>query len=872
MKKIKASIVILLYLLWPGLSSETFSLFACRDVCGESRLRADVNEPCYVEDGRHSLFAYALGIPMTLVYVIGLPLLALILVIRVQRRSKEQGRELHKMKGHHVFGLFYSAYHPDVWWWEITVALRKIIISLIGVFGGSMGQMQVHLTAYLMVIIMLLTAIVRPFGDHHLLHCLDLFALAAVWMTLWSGSVFNDHPRCENGEGGTLAWCNVLSGVVGVLIILCLVLVLAVIVYYKKKARAAKHKKVLAISSMTKVMPRSKKSLSQNCSEQTLPTQEVLERVQHCNVLFSFGSANGGLKLAKELREALRNMTTDLRWKQPSSAYIDSVDLYDGEGWKRHKDTQIHPLLKNNVQVKDSDGNLIDQITNPHWAEFYYAAMMHTKVVVVLFDSAWHESPWCDGGEQQLFLRHFIETYVDDQQREQQAFQFKLIVVYDSSKLTASRDKMELWRTLNKLEMPQSLLETVKFIPAIIHGEETCIGKKKLDKFVNYCHIHCAQDFSNEESKADVVAKKHIIKARVRMYEEFLRDKALQVELSYPHGHAHWWDERESSKRSLGLQENYSIDSFSSSDDDDDDHEKRSHDRQTLLKVERIVKDADVHRRESIIKINSLAQVQKKLIKKKLAAREHAKNAKTLKDSKEFHNLTDAGRDQIVDIMGHKKITKGTVLCRQGDLADQMYVLTKGTCSVAVNGLEVARLNKFDVFGEAAMFGSGEMNDQRSLRTATVSAEDDVEVLTLTRSWLHKLMDSKIMDKECVERIRETVRQREKKDQTNKKGGDSGKSIRISSKKKDDGEKITEDVQSLTAARTDRADLDDDDEEFHEITCENLTVDGVDYLLDLESKKVYAVESPNNFLGKYDGSNSKIDFDAVDSDDEDDEQ
>jgi hypothetical protein len=80
---------------------------------------------------------------------------------------------------------------------------------------------------------------VRPFGDHHLLHCLDLFALAAVWMTLWSGSVFNDHPRCEDGVGDTLAWCNVLSVVVGVLIIFCLVLVLAVIVYYKKKARAA---------------------------------------------------------------------------------------------------------------------------------------------------------------------------------------------------------------------------------------------------------------------------------------------------------------------------------------------------------------------------------------------------------------------------------------------------------------------------------------------------------------------------------------------------------------------------------------------------------------------------------------------------------
>jgi len=176
---------------------------------------------------------------MLVVYVVGLPLLAMIMVVRVQRRSKEQGRELHKMKGHYTFGLFYSAYHPDVWWWESTVALRKIIISLIGVFGGSMGQMQIHLTAYLMVIIMLLTAIVRPFGDHFLLQCLDLATLAAVWMTLWAGTVFNDHPRCEDGAGGTLAWCDFLSVVIGVVIMLCLVLVVAVIVYYKKKSREA---------------------------------------------------------------------------------------------------------------------------------------------------------------------------------------------------------------------------------------------------------------------------------------------------------------------------------------------------------------------------------------------------------------------------------------------------------------------------------------------------------------------------------------------------------------------------------------------------------------------------------------------------------
>ena len=242
-QKMKASIVIFLYLLWPGLSSETFAMFACQDVCGESRLRVDINELCFVEGGRHMGFAFGLGLPMLLFYVIGLPSLAWIMVRRVQRRSKEQGRELHKMKGHYTFGLFYSAYHPDVWWWESTVALRKIIISLIGVFGGSMGQMQIHVTACFMVIIMLLTAIVRPFGDQLLLHCLDLFALSAIWLTLWAGSVFNDHPRCEDGAGGTLAWCNFLSVVISVLVISCLVLVVAVIVYYKKKSREAAKKR-----------------------------------------------------------------------------------------------------------------------------------------------------------------------------------------------------------------------------------------------------------------------------------------------------------------------------------------------------------------------------------------------------------------------------------------------------------------------------------------------------------------------------------------------------------------------------------------------------------------------------------------------------
>ena len=222
-QKIKATIVILLNVLWPGLCSATFAIFSCQNVCGASRLQFDLSEPC--EGERNRSYVLFLGIPMFLVFVVGLPLLAMIMVVRVHWRSKEQKRKLYKMKGHYVFGLFYAAYHPDVWWWESTVALRKIMISLIGVFGGSMGTMQVHLTAFMMVIIMLLTAIVRPFGNHFLLQLLDLATLAAVWLTLWAGTVFND--GCKD--------CYFLSVFVCVVLVGCFVMVVVVTVHYKRK-------------------------------------------------------------------------------------------------------------------------------------------------------------------------------------------------------------------------------------------------------------------------------------------------------------------------------------------------------------------------------------------------------------------------------------------------------------------------------------------------------------------------------------------------------------------------------------------------------------------------------------------------------------
>jgi len=137
-----------------------------------------------------------------------------------------------------IYGMFYSAFRQETWWWEGTVAARKIIIALIGVFGAEMKSMQVHLTAMLVFLITLVTAQVRPFGGlkHGLLHKLEVYSLMATFLTLWAGSVFNTFPRCEDpmkGEGSTLPWCDALSVIVGSIDITVVVAFVVCFVYLK---------------------------------------------------------------------------------------------------------------------------------------------------------------------------------------------------------------------------------------------------------------------------------------------------------------------------------------------------------------------------------------------------------------------------------------------------------------------------------------------------------------------------------------------------------------------------------------------------------------------------------------------------------------
>jgi len=96
--------------------------------------------------------------------------------------------------------------------------LRKIGIAMIGVFGAAMEEMQVSLTLVLVFLIILLTAIRRPYGESKngmLLQRVELSTLCMLFLTLWAADVFTLYPRCEVREGESLWWCDLMSVLVG---------------------------------------------------------------------------------------------------------------------------------------------------------------------------------------------------------------------------------------------------------------------------------------------------------------------------------------------------------------------------------------------------------------------------------------------------------------------------------------------------------------------------------------------------------------------------------------------------------------------------------------------------------------------------------
>ena len=77
-----------------------------------------------------------------------------------------------------------------------------------------------------------------------------------------------------------------------------------------------------------------------------------------------------------------------------------------------------------------------------------------------------------------------------------------------------------------------------------------------------------------------------------------------------------------------------------------------------------------------------------------------------------FRSLSDDARAQVLKLMVRRKVEPDTVIMKQGEAGDDMFVLKRGTCTVHVrgqntnpdsHGKEVATLMEPDFFGDVAL-------------------------------------------------------------------------------------------------------------------------------------------------------------------------
>ena len=167
----------------------TFALIGCHYVGegGKSYVQMDMQVPCWDwEDMEHLNHVFLLWIPAMLVYVIGLPLTALVMLFRAHKRKKSQKHIKFR------FNTLLVGYRSSRYYWEVVISFRKAAVVGTSVFLVQAGPRWQTLVAQAMTgMLLFLHVAYRPFvrinNKHDTLHNADLFALLTAFVTMSAG-------------------------------------------------------------------------------------------------------------------------------------------------------------------------------------------------------------------------------------------------------------------------------------------------------------------------------------------------------------------------------------------------------------------------------------------------------------------------------------------------------------------------------------------------------------------------------------------------------------------------------------------------------------------------------------------------------------
>ena len=125
--KLVSSIIILIFMTLPTITTITFAIYNCIDIFsnGNTYLALDMRLQCW--HGDHNFYAKSFGIPIILIWILGLPVLAFVLLFR---KRKELAAEENLAR----YGFLYVGLAHRAFYWEILLHFRKVLMISINVF------------------------------------------------------------------------------------------------------------------------------------------------------------------------------------------------------------------------------------------------------------------------------------------------------------------------------------------------------------------------------------------------------------------------------------------------------------------------------------------------------------------------------------------------------------------------------------------------------------------------------------------------------------------------------------------------------------------------------------------------------------------
>jgi len=98
--------------------------------------------------------------------------------------------------------------------------------------------------------------------------------------------------------------------------------------------------------------------------------------------------------------------------------------------------------------------------------------------------------------------------------------------------------------------------------------------------------------------------------------------------------------------------------------------------------------------------------------------------------------LSEAELDELLTISEARKVAAGELLFQQGDVANVLFLLARGSVEITKDGQKLAQLGSGEVLGELSVFGS------TYVRSADAKAMTEVEALEVPTRAFRKLLDA----------------------------------------------------------------------------------------------------------------------------------